>query len=209
MKKIVVLALVFLFANSNLWAKGDAAAGKKIAESQCATCHSADGNSSINPEWPKLAGQHSSYTVKQLQAFKAGMLKNGDSYRENALMGPMAMNLSYQDMLNLGAYYEEQTITFGGVSKEVLEKGEQLYRFGDPERKIPACTGCHGPDGKGINLAKFPSLGGQHPTYTALQLKNFREGKRNNDPNGVMRGIAEKMTDAQIDVISQYLQGLH
>ena len=51
-------------------AKGDAIFNATPANSQsCASCHSADGNSSIAAN-PKLAQQHPEYILKQLEDFK-------------------------------------------------------------------------------------------------------------------------------------------
>ena len=90
----------------------------------------------------------------------------------------------------------------------MIAKGAALYQGGDIERGITACIACHGPRGEGLESAKFPSLSGQYPAYVAAQLKMFRSGERANDPNGMMRGIAAKLTDNDIDVLSQYVAGL-
>lgn len=66
----------------------------------CAACHGADGNST-NPLWPKLAGQHAAYLVKQLKDFKSGA-------RKDPMMGPMTSPLSEADMENLAAFYASQ-----------------------------------------------------------------------------------------------------
>ena len=102
MKKTTMLgvgaALVCL--STSTLAAGDAAAGKAKA-AVCSACHGADGNST-NPLWPKLAGQHADYLVKQLKAFKSGE-------RKDPSMSPMATPLSDADMANLAAYYASQT----------------------------------------------------------------------------------------------------
>ena len=97
----------------------------------------------------------------------------------------------------------------GTTPENVVAAGEALYRGGDIKRGIPACLACHGPRGVGHSLAKYPRISGQHPAYIKGQLLKFRSGERNNDPNGMMRDIAAKLTDAEIELLAQYLAGLH
>ncbi|BAZ92771.1 cytochrome c subfamily [Thiohalobacter thiocyanaticus] len=180
-------------------AAGDASAGKEKS-STCVACHGADGNSA-NPEWPKLAGQHPDYLVKQLKEFKAGE-------RENQTMAPMAAPLSEQDMQDLAAYYAAQQIQYGEADPDLVELGEQIYRGGNKASGVSACMACHGPAGKGNPAANFPALAGQHATYTGIQLKAFRSGARANDYGSMMRNVAARMTDAEIKAVASYIQGL-
>ena len=100
----------------------------------------------------------------------------------------------------------------GGVGSANAEKaaaGAKLYAGGDKERGVAACMACHGPNGAGNGAAKFPSLSGQHAEYVKKQLKDFRDGNRSNDMNKMMRAVAGKMTDAQIEAVAEYISGLH
>ena len=196
---IIVCLLIFTSAYS-FAADGDPAKGKTLSQT-CTACHSVDGNS-INPIWPKLAGQHASYIVKQLNDFKKGN-------RINALMAAMVAPLSEQDMIDLGAYFSIQKTTLGAAQPELIEIGELIYRAGDHESGVPACMACHGPNGAGNPAAIYPVLSGQHAEYTTTQLNMFKVEERNNDPNNMMRTIARPLTDLQIEAVSQYIQGLH
>lgn len=187
--------------------KGDPEAGE-VKSATCAACHNADGNSALEIN-PKLAGQHASYLVKQLKEFKLASQTGGKEGRNNAVMNGMAAALSEQDMLDIAAYFESQTATPGATPEDVIAAGEQLYRGGDMERGITACIACHGPRGDGMGLANFPDISGQHVAYIKSQLEAFRSGQRANDPNGMMRDIAVRLTDADIDILSKYLSGLH
>lgn len=178
---------------------GDASAGKEKAAT-CAGCHGADGNSA-NPIWPKLAGQHAKYLVKQLQDFKAGD-------RKNATMAPMAAPLSEQDMQDLAAYFSAQQIKLGEADPKLVDAGEKIYRGGNKTSGVSACMACHGPDGAGNPAANFPHLAGQHAAYIENQLKAFRSGERANDYGKMMRNIASKMTDHEIKAVASYIQGL-
>lgn len=202
MKNIITAMLLGLIISVPAWAigPGDPSAGKEKSQS-CAACHGADGNSPSDM-YPKLAGQNAGYIAKQLAAFK-----NGD--RENALMSPMAANLSAEDMADLGAYYAEQEIQPGATDEELLVAGRQIYRAGNADSGVPACMACHGPTGAGVPAANWPALSGQYSAYVEKQLHAFASGERANDPNGMMRDIASKMTDEEIKAVSSYVSGLH
>ncbi|MFD2096009.1 c-type cytochrome [Corallincola platygyrae] len=188
-------------------AQGDVEAGKAAAAT-CAACHGTDGNATVTI-YPKIAGQHASYILKQLKEFKLGMQTGGKEGRYDPVMGGMAMPLDETTMENLAAFYASQTMAPGATPEDVIEVGEQLYRGGDPERGLPACLACHGPRGVGSSLAKFPAISAQHPEYTKAQLDKFKSGDRANDMNGMMRDIAMKLTDEEIEILAKYLAGLH
>lgn len=167
----------------------------------CVACHGVNGNS-VNPEWPNLAGQHESYIKRQLTAFK-------NDTRQNVLMTPMAKPLSEEDIADLGAYFAAQSLT-GNLEADAskVTQGEKLYRGGDAQKGIPACAACHGPRGNGNPAANYAAIRGQHATYTAAQLKAYRSGTRQTDPNQMMRNVATNMTDDQIAAVAAYIQGL-
>lgn len=167
----------------------------------CAACHGVDGNS-VNPVWPKLAGQHAEYILKQLRDFRSGA-------RKNAQMSPLAAPLSDEDMQDLATYFSSQEIKIGHASAKTLPLGEQLYRAGDASKGLPACLACHGPNGTGNAAAAFPAIRGQHAEYTKIQLLAFRDNKRTNDTNNAMQIVSEKMTTEEIDAVANYIQGLH
>jgi len=180
--------------------KGDTAAGEAKANTICMACHGPQGNS-IVPTWPKLASQHPAYILKQLADFKSGA-------RTNEQMSPMAAPLTDQEMLDVAAYYSAQTQTPGTADPAQAQLGMSIFRAGNPDTGVPACSGCHGPQGMGTDLSKFPRISGQHADYVKQTLTNFRDSVRANDPNGMMRGVTARMTDKEIAAVSQYLQGL-
>jgi len=197
MKKQLIAALVLISASSIAYAAGDATAGKSKAAA-CAACHMADGNSMI-PNFPKIAGQHESYIVKQLTEFKAGT-------RKDATMLGMTAALSEQDMADIGAFFASQSAGIGSANAEQAAMGKKVYQAGNKESGLSACMACHGPAGKGNAGAKFPSLNGQHAIYTIKQLKDFRSGARS---NVMMNDIAAKMSDAEINSVAEFIQGLY
>lgn len=196
---IFIASLALPLSASLARAAGDAAKGEATAQ-VCAACHGPGGNSMIAIN-PRLAGQHEGYIVAQLRAFKSGA-------RKNPLMSPMAANLSDDDMRNLGAYYAAQVPAAGAAKDaESVVVGRKLFRGGDASNSIAACAGCHSPNGAGIP-AQYPRLAGQHVDYTVAQLKAFRSGERNNDLNGMMRAVAARLSNAEIDSLAQYIAGL-
>jgi len=186
-------------------AKPDAAKGQGIASQTCAACHAADGNSTMAAN-PKLAGQFYEYLHKQLANFKPQDGKK--AVRENAVMAGMVANLSAADMQNVAAYYASQKLKPAlAKDKDLAALGQKLYRGGNAATGVAACAGCHGPSGAGIP-AQYPRVSGQFAEYVEAQLKAFRAGARSNDPNGMMRGVAARMTDREIQAVSEYVAGL-
>ena len=198
---LLIAALTMMTGLQSAAAAGDAQAGKEKAQT-CVACHGADGNSP-SPEFPNLAGQNAKYTSKQLADFKAG------KERSNPVMAGMVANLSPEDMADLGAYFATLTPAGGFVSQENLARGERIYRGGNKSSGVPACMACHGPTGAGDPMAGIPALAGQRPQYTASQLTAFRSGTRSNDRNHMMRDASHRLTDEEIQAVSQYVAGLH
>jgi cytochrome c553 len=205
--------LAAMLATGLLWAgqgaaqdaKPDLAKGEQLAKQVCAACHAADGNSDA-PANPKVAGQHAGYLYKQLANFKAQEGKK--AARENALMAGMVAPLSEPDMRALAAYYASRKLKPAAASdKELAALGQKIWRGGIAEKNVAACSGCHGPDGAGIP-GQYPRLAGQFAEYVDAQLKLFRAGGRANDPNGMMRGVAARMSDAEIKAVAEYAAGL-
>jgi len=185
--------------------KPDLARGEKIVKQVCVACHGADGNSTAAVN-PKLAGQFSEYLHKQLRNFKAQGGRK--ALRENPIMAGMVATLTDEDMAAVAAYYAAQALKPAAASdKDLAAEGQKLWRGGVAVRGVAACAGCHGPDGAGIP-GVYPRLSGQFPEYVEAQLKLFRAGGRANDPGGMMRGVAARMTDEEIKAVAQYAAGL-
>ncbi len=180
---------------------GDAAAGQgKIA--MCGACHGADGNSLV-PAFPKLAGQGERYLLKQMHDIKSGA-------RAVVPMTGMLNNMSEQDLADIAAYFSSQHMSVGAADPKLVARGKELFSGGKLEQGMPACTGCHSPNGTGNAAAGFPKIAGQHADYITLQLTSFREGERTNDGDTkIMRSIAEKLSNKDIAALSSYIQGLH
>jgi|AntRauTorcE11898_2_1112593.scaffolds.fasta_scaffold11231_1 cytochrome c553 len=199
MKKLLI-GLTLAISTAGFVHAADPAAGEQKA-AVCAACHGSDGISSV-AQWPNLAGQHFSYLEKQ-------MLDIRDGRRDVPEMVGIIDNMSDEDLRDLAAFYAQQSANVGQAKEELAMKGRDIYRAGNIAKGIPACTACHMPNGKGNSPAAFPAVSGQHTTYTINQLNNFRSGERDNDPNAMMRVIAEKMSDSEIEAVAEYMFGLH
>jgi len=205
MKLSYAIALAALIAASPVWsAGGDAAAGQTKA-AVCAACHGVDGNS-VDPQYPKIAGQHEDYTAQQLALFKNGK-------RDNAIMLGFSVTLSDQDMADLGAYFATQKATSDIADEAFVAVAQVLYRSGDAKRGIPACMACHGPTGTGNPASLYPSVASQHAKYSADVLRRFRDGAVYGDPTdaraAIMSQVAKQLTDTEIEALASYLQGLN
>ena len=191
-----ILASLTLAASASA---GDAAQGAQKA-AVCSACHGMTG-SSVNPEWPNLAGQGEAYIVAQLQGFQRNL-------RSNPLMTPMAVPLKEEDMKDLGAHFSQQTPSGLEADPSNWKAGEKMYRGGDAARGIPACIACHGPQGRGNGPAKYPALRAQHAVYTYNQLKAFKDGTRKSAGSDIMQVVTERMTDEEMRALASYVQGL-
>lgn len=202
------LLLSLLLVTGSLQAQDqapDLAKAKQTAETICAACHAADGNSQLSAN-PKIAGQHADYLFKQLREFKSWDGK--PAVRDNAVMGAMVAGLDEADMKGLAVYFAGQKLVPEAAKNlDTVERGQKIWRAGIPSKGVPACAACHGPAGTGLP-AQYPALAGQFAEYTEAQLKAFRDEVRANDPNKMMRMIAIKMTDPEIKAVADYAAGL-
>jgi len=218
----VSISLALAVSVSSAFAQGSASAGKaKVAS--CSGCHGEDGNSAM-PGFPKLAGQHQGYLVKQLQAFKSGA-------RNSPMMAPLALGLDEQAMEDIAAYYASNKITPNPAPKlsasdddddvpakteeqlkaelnALITQGSDLYRNGNLSREVSACVACHGPYAEGNKPASYPSLHSQHADYVIKTLTDFKTGARSNNRENMMHMIAAKMTNEDIKAVAYYISSL-
>lgn len=210
MKKLIVGLVMLAGISGMASAEGNAERGEPLTAT-CAGCHGADGNSAA-ASFPKLAGQGAPYLLKQLQDIKSGN-------RVVTQMTGLLDGLNDQQLEDIAAYYAEQTMSIGEADPELVELGEQLYRGGNPETGVPACSGCHSPAGQGIEAAAFPRLAGQHAEYVATQLNKFAAGYRADEPSndarmndgeaGMMQTTAFRLKGFEIEALASYINGLH
>ena len=185
---------------------GNADAGSELVAT-CAACHGADGNS-VNADWRKLAGQNQRYLYEQLKLFQGGD-------RQNALMmavTPYLNTLSDSDLLDISAFYESNLTSVGQAKndEDLLELGMNLYRGGNIEKGIPACTACHSVNGAGNAQAGFPRVSGQQKGYLISTLKEYRNLSRDaGDYSLVMQSASQNLKDSDIEALANYMHGLY
>jgi len=197
------LASSLAFFSIHAFAQGDATAGQ-AKSAICSACHGADGNSVV-PNWPKLAGQHEQYLVRQISLIKSGA-------RPVPEMMGITPGLSEQDILDLSAFFSSQKNSGGVADESKVVLGERIYRAGNADSGVPACMACHGPAGEGNPLSGYPALAGQHAMYTASMLTRFRQGEHWGEadaPSIIMNGVAAELSNAEIEAVASYIQGLY
>ena len=196
---VVMFALGISFS-AQAQMTGNASAGSSKVLT-CSACHGASGNDMVIPGAAKLGGQNQNYLYKQLQDIKNGA-------RPIVLMTGQLNAFSDQDLADIAAHYASLEEPLGATEESALTLGQTLYRAGNADIGVAACSACHSPTGAGNNGAGYPSLRGQDPAYTESQLREFRDGTRNNDLAGVMRDNVSRLNDLEIQALASYVSGL-
>ena len=203
----VVIGCISTVGLSHAQSAPDLNRGQQIAERVCVTCHSADGNSASGA-FPKLAGQHQAYLIKQINDFKIQPGAKA-ALRNNPVMVAYASALSDQDITNVTAYFAAQTPKPGYAhDKSAVTLGQQIYRGGIASKGVPACAGCHGPTGQGIPI-QYPRLSWQWADYVVTQLHAYQQGPGGRNNNEAMHAIALRLSDNEIKAVADYIAGLH
>ena len=203
LSRIALCALISISANTYASSgqqndsQSSISAGQAKSET-CQGCHGSDGNS-YSPDWPNLAQQNANYLGKQIHDFQSGA-------RKDPTMSSMVIGLNEQDIRDIAAYFSSQTVKADPASKSGA--GKKVYVGGNSYNQVPACAGCHGPNGAGNGPGAIPSLAGQKTGYVAKALRDFKSQARTNDRNKIMQDIAAKMTEKEIDAVALFLAGL-
>ncbi|EON93468.1 cytochrome c, class I [Marinobacter lipolyticus SM19] len=202
MKKLIAGVVLGVGLTAMAHGAGDPEAGKENA-AVCAGCHGQGGAKPVMAAYPKLSGLGEKYLYQQLSA-----IKSGD--RQIAEMTGLLNDKSDQDLKDLAAYFNDQAMVVNQADPELIEQGQALYRGGNLASGVPACSGCHNPQGKGNEPAGFPRLGGQQAAYIEKQLKAYRDGERSGTTNAsIMMDVATKLTDSEIEAVANYVSGLN
>lgn len=190
------------FADATLGA--DLARKGSGAALPCVQCHGAQGEGQPSVGFPALAGQSKDYLLKQLQDFKAGR-------RSSSVMRPIVQALTEQQLDSVAEYYAGLVHAPAAPSAvpatDPTALGERLALKGNWGKEIPACFACHGKNGAGVT-PHFPRLAGQNATYIEQQMSAWKSGARQNDPQGLMKAVAEKLSQQEIAAVSAYLEKL-
>lgn len=153
--------------------------------------------------FPRLAGLDARYLAKQLADYAAGL-------RQSEVMSSIARRLSESDMDAVSKYYASLPAAAAAPSAldtSLLQQGAFLYASGSRNGEIQGCINCHGPRASGTG-GGYPALAGQPKHYLMQQLNQWREGARRNDVGSVMKHIAKRLTETEIDAVAEYLSRL-
>ena len=191
---------ICLGASPAMRAQGNGAAAVAV----CLPCHGPAAEAAPPapgvPPFPKLDGQHADYLAKQLREFKAGK-------RKNDLMAPIIASLGKRQFSDLAAHFAGQTAARRTAENpQLAARGRALYEEGNQANGVPACVGCHLPNGVGNQ--RYPRLAGQRQAYVVQQLTNFKSGARTNDRAHVMRSVAGRLSDVEMRAVAEYVAGL-
>lgn len=188
----------------------DVEAGKAIATKgndkgvpPCSACHGANGEGQATSGIPRLAGLNAAYLQGQLAAFGIGT-------RDNAMMSPIAKTMDATSMAAAAAFYASlpaPEASAPGQSKAAVAQGEAIALRGDWDAEIPPCASCHGERGRGVG-ATFPAIAGQSSAYVINQLQAWKKGSRHDDPLGLMKTVAGRLSDAQVAAVAAYYEAL-
>jgi cytochrome c553 len=166
----------------------------------CVACHGMDGAGQPAAGFPRLAGLNADYLVKQLRDMKQGL-------RSNPIMQPVAKALNDKEIAETARYYAALPVPPAlepTPGDEIFKKGELLATTGNWGKGLPACFQCHGDQGKGV-ATHFPAIATQSASYVISQLNNWKNGTRHNDPLGLMKAVAERLSDEEMKAVAAYL----
>jgi len=202
MKKLIAGVVLGVSLTAMAHGAGDPQAGAQNA-AVCTSCHGQDGQKPIMGVYPKLSGLGEKYLYNQMVA-----IQSGD--RSVPEMTGILTGKSDQDLQDLAAFFGSKEMVVNQAKPDLIAAGEALYRGGNMASGVPACAGCHNPQGLGNEPGGYPRLGGQNPEYVIKQLKAYRDGTRSNGSNAaIMMGVTAKLTDAEIEAVANYVSGLN
>jgi cytochrome c553 len=122
-------------------------------------------------------------------------------------MAPLIAALKKSQISAIAAHFASQAPARNAAGDPALAaRGKVVYEEGNRTTGVPACVGCHLPDGAGHQ--RYPRLAGQRQAYIVQQLAEFKSGVRSNDRAHVMRAVAGRLTDEESRAVAEYLAGL-
>jgi cytochrome c553 len=168
----------------------------------CASCHGAQGEGTSDEYFPRLAGKPAGYLYNQLVAFK-------DARRKYPPMNYLLEFLPDAYLKQIAEHFASLRPPFPVpaipvVSNEILARGEALVTHGDPQRGVPACSGCHGPSFTGMEPA-IPGLLGLRASYISAQLGAWRYGTRTAAAPDCMQIVASLLTEDDVKAVAAWL----
>jgi len=168
----------------------------------CTLCHGPQGRATPQGYFPRLAGKPAGYLFNQLQSFR-------DGRRHHALMAGLLRNMSDDYLREIAGYFAALDVPYpapapSGLSAEQQARAERLVLQGDPSRRVPACTACHGPSMAGRQPA-IPGLLGLPRDYLVGQLGAWRNGMRRAHAPDCMAGVAKALSTDDVALVASWL----
>jgi cytochrome c553 len=173
-----------------------------LALQVCSNCHGAQGNS-ISPNFPNLAAQTPQYLEAQLKSFKSHDRFDPAGFE---YMWGISARLTDEQIKGLAQYFSSQSpLPRKSLDPNLFATGKSIFDHGIAANNTPACSGCHGAKGEG--LQQFPRLAGQHADYIIKQLVVFQ--RTDERPDGkLMKVIAHGLTRENIESVAMYLENM-
>jgi cytochrome c553 len=168
----------------------------------CTGCHGKDGRSTTEGYFPRIAGKPAGYLYNQLLNFR-------DGRRNNTTMAYLVEFMTDSYLKQIAEHFASLELPYAApqpvvaTSAELL-RGEQLVRFGDDAKNLPACSRCHGEAMMGVAPA-VPGLLGLPRDYLIGQLGAWRTGHRNSAPPDCMHDIAQRLAPEDVVAVASWL----
>jgi cytochrome c553 len=178
----------------------------RVVIASCGRCHGMDGRGRGNAAFPALAGQRLPYLIEALEAY-------ANDQRHSGIMQASAAVLSDEDMRATAEYYSRQPRraakgTKPSADPAAIERGRQIASGGVPERRVPACKGCHGPGADDEQLVA-PILAGQYAEYLELMLHLFNEKRRGGGERAhLMEAVGTRLSHEQMHDAALYYESI-
>jgi cytochrome c553 len=200
----LVLAVAFSVSGHAQERLAPAKGGLEAKLEYCKTCHGLQGQGYLGYfPMPRLAGQQPEYIEAQLRAFI-------ERRRSNPVMRNVAHVLSPSMITALAMHFRHlNPKPFGGAPRGSIATGKRIYEEGLPEANVPACSACHGTEGKGQN--EIPRLAGQVYQYMVGQLTGWKSERGQGtsvDTSAIMAPTAHNLTRSQVEAVAAYVSYL-
>jgi cytochrome c553 len=182
--KVVAAAFVSMLIAQTASADGDPERGRVLGNT-CLGCHGIEGYRNAYPSYrvPKLGGQKPDAIESALHAYK------GKSRRHHTMQAQGA-SLTEQDIEDLASW-----LALSPPASDELD----AQSVGNLEA-ARACVNCHGTTGSEVKPAP-PVLSGQHRSYLAEALKQYKDGERGNT---VMTAFTAGLTEQDIEQLAAF-----
>ena len=201
-------ALLFTFVSALALLAGGTAHAQRPADTiaqrmhACTACHGKEGRATREGYFPRIAGKPAGYLYNQLENFQLGR-------RNNEAMVHLVDHLTPAYLQEIAAYFGSLDLPYPPAQPPdalpaVLARGALLVRQGDPARKLPSCTSCHGDHMTGVHPA-MPGLLGLPRDYLIAQLGAWRTGQRKAAAPDCMGTIAKRLSPEDVSAVAAWL----